>query len=464
MKVTVVGCGYVGLGVGLALAITGHEVLFLDVDEAKVARLEEGSTPFHEPGLEAALRATRGRTGYTTDSRRALDGSEVVLITAGTPPRADGSVDLTYLHQAVESLAQGVSSGGPLVALKSTVPVGTTRKIARLLGELRPAVAWRVAANPEFLRQGHILHDALYPDRIVLGADEPGTADDLERLYRKLIDRDFPRPPFLPGPERPERTVVIRTSPENAELAKYAANAFLAARVSLINEVANICDLLGADVAEVARVVGSDHRLGPHFLEAGVGYGGSCLPKDLAALCHMARQAGYIPHLLEAVAEVNEAQKRFVVRRLEESLGGLAGARVAVLGLAFKPGTADLRGAPSLDLIPLLLAEGAEVRAHDPVAAENARNVLPRGKVELCPTPQDALEGADAAVIVTDWPEYKTLDWRAARGRMRRPVVLDGRNALDPARMAEAGFLYRGVGRATGEMRAYPTIAGAMPE
>ena len=444
--VTVIGCGYVGLSEGLAFALLGHQVRFVDTDRAKVDLLRQGACPFHEPGLQEALGQTRDRTVYTTNYREALTGAEVALIAVGTPPGPDGSADLAQVDQAVRSLAEDVSSPELLVAVKSTVPPWSTRRVARTLGQLRPAVVWRVAANPEFLRQGWALFDALYPSRIVIGATDPATADRLENFHRELIDRRFPRPAFLPEPVRPEPVPVVKTSPENAELGKYAANAFLAARVSLINEIANICDLTGADVTEVARTVGLDPRIGPDFLEAGLGYGGSCLPKDTLALCRAAEKAGYVPNLLRAVMEVNERQRETAIRRLGQILGGLAEARVAVLGLAFKPGTADLRGAPSLDLIARLLKEGAQVRAHDPEAVEAAREHLPP-EVRLYPSVAQALEGADAALLVTAWPEYRALDWVRLRERMRRPVVFDGRNALDPGHLTAAALAYYGVGR-----------------
>ncbi len=444
--VTVVGCGYVGLGVGLALALLGHRVSFVDTDRSKVALLRRGRTPFYEPGLEETVRRAADRTTYTADYREALARSDTALIAVGTPPDPDGSANLAQIDQAVRSLAENVSSAELLVAIKSTVPPGTARRVALMLGRLRPGVAWHVAANPEFLRQGWALFDALYPSRIVIGAADPATADRLEMLYRRLVDRDFPRPSFLPEPERPGPVPVIKTSPETAELSKYAANAFLAARVSLINEIANICDLAEADVTEVARTVGLDPRIGPDFLEAGLGYGGGCLPKDTLALCRAAEEAGYVPGLLRAVGEVNDRQRETAILRLGQILGGLAEARVAVLGLAFKPGTADLRGAPSLDMITRLLKEGAQVRAHDPVAIEAARERLPPG-VRFCPSVGQALQGADVALLVTAWPEYRTLDWPKLRERMRRPVVFDGRNALDPGQVIAAGLAYYGVGR-----------------
>lgn len=465
MKVAVIGCGYVGLGTGLALALTGHEVAFVDLDEAKVSRLARGRAPFYEPGLEEALHAVTDRARFTTDYRRALDGAEVGLIAVGTPPRPDGTADFSFVRKAAEGLAGNAAGGELLVAVKSTVPPGTTRAVAGWLERRRPDVTWRVAANPEFLRQGHVLEDSLYPLRLVFGADQAETAERLERLYGELISGDFPAPPFVARPDRseaprgpalPEAVPVFRTSPETAELAKYATNAFLAARVSLINEIANLCDRVGADVVAVAGVVGSDPRIGPRFLEAGLGYGGSCLPKDVLTLCRLAERAGYAPRLLPAVHRVNAAQPGRIIARLERLLGGLGDTRIAVLGLSFKPGTADLRGAPSLALVSGLVAKGAEVRVHDPVALAGARGILPAGVVR-CRLPGQAFTAADAVILATEWPEYQNLDWPGLRRRMRRPVLIDCRNALDPVRMTGAGFVYAGVGRGDGGRR----LAGA---
>lgn len=455
MKVVVIGCGYVGLGTGLALALTGHEVAFVDLDEARVSRLARGRAPFYEPGLAEALHAARNRTRFTTDYRQALDRAEASFIAVGTPPTPEGAADLSFLRKAADGLAENAAGGGLLVAVKSTVPPGTTRALAGRLERRRPDVAWQVAANPEFLRQGHVLEDSLYPFRFVVGADRAETADRLERLYGKLIHGDFPTPTFVAGPNPsqpqdsptlPRAVPVFRTSPETAELAKYAANAFLAARISLINEIANICDLVGADVVEVAGVVGSDPRVGPRFLGAGLGYGGSCLPKDVLALCRLAEKVGYAPRLLRAVHRVNADQPGRIIARLDRLLDGLGGTRVALLGLSFKAGTADLRGAPSLGLVSGLVARGAEVRIHDPVALDGVRGILPAG-ASGCASVGRAFTEADAAILATEWPEYQDLDWPGLRRRMCRPVLMDCRNALDPVRMTEAGFVYVGVGR-----------------
>lgn len=464
MKVTIVGAGYVGLGTGLALALTGHHVRFLDTNEDRVTLLRKGIAPFFEPGLEEALKATRSFTRFGTDYRRALADAEVAVLAVGTPSAADGAADLTDFFEAVRRLGDAGGVRPPLVAVKSTVPVGTTREVLRMLGgspgRRRPDIIWSVAANPEFLRQGHVILDSLYPARIVIGAFDTRAADILERLYGRIIARDFRWPSFAdtppaPGlrsahgePPRPGPVPVFRMSPENAELAKYAVNAFLAAKVSLINEIANIAEGVGADVTEVARVVGSDPRVGPHFLEAGLGFGGRCLPKDLLALCRLAERVGYNPRLLHAVGMVNDGQRERVVERLESLLGGLEGAEVAILGLAFKPGTADLGQSPSLDLVERLVEKGALVRAHDPVAVAGGRDeVSDSGRVRFCGSVSEALCGADAALLATAWPEYRDFDWPAVRAKMRRPVVLDGRNFLSPARLVQAGFVYRGIGR-----------------
>ncbi|RIH87288.1 UDP-glucose 6-dehydrogenase TuaD [Calidithermus terrae] len=443
--VTVVGAGYVGLSTAVALALLGHEVRVLDTNAARVEGLKRGEPPFYEPGLAESLAQAAPRLRYTTDPAEAYGGSEVAVVAVGTPPTPAGHADLRYLYQALETLAQHRVG---LVVVKSTVPVGTNQDAKRILG---PGVA--VASNPEFLRQGQALSDTLYPDRILVGAEEEWVFGVLERLYQPLVEQSFEELPWLPRPKalreavaRGYRVPLVRTGLESAELAKYAANAFLATRISFINEIANVAEAVGADIEEVVRAIGLDPRIGPHFLKAGLGYGGSCFPKDTRALAYLAKRGGYDFKLLRAVIEVNQAQRYRLVEKAEAVLGRLTGQTVVLLGLAFKPGTDDLRDAPSLEIAEELLARGARVRATDPKALELAKQILdPR--VETFADPLEALEGADAVLLVTEWPEYRALDWAEVKRRLRRPVVLDGRNALDPRAMEALGYVYQGIGR-----------------
>lgn len=444
-KLTVVGAGYVGLSTAVALALLGREVRVLDTNLARVEGLRRGEPPFYEPGLAESLAQAAPRLRYTTDPAEAYDGSGIAIVAVGTPPTPAGHADLRYLYQALETLAR---YRVPLAVIKSTVPVGTNREAQRILG---PGVA--VASNPEFLRQGQALSDTLYPDRILVGAEEGWVFGVLERLYRPLLEQSFEELPWLPRPKALRealaggyRVPLVRTGLESAELAKYAANAFLATRISFINEIANVAEAVGADIEEVVRAIGLDPRIGPHFFKAGLGYGGSCFPKDTRALAYLAKRGGYDFKLLRAVIEVNQAQRYRLVEKAEAVLGRLNGQTIALLGLAFKPGTDDLREAPSLEIAEELLARGAHVRATDPKALEQARQLLdPR--VQTFADPLEALEGADAVLLVTEWPEYRALDWAEAKRRLRRAVVLDGRNALDPQAMAALGYVYQGIGR-----------------
>ena len=443
-----------GLANGLALALTGHQVRFLDTDPARIALLARGASPLPEPGFADALALCAGRTVFGTDYAEALAGSEAVLVAVGTPAAPDGRLDLSRLEPAVAEIARSAPGPRMLVVIKATVPPGTTREVGRKLERLRPSVRWRVVFNPEFLREGRALWDALHPSRFVVGYTEPDAAEEVQRLYRPILEarpgapvpEPAPPPGSAAGRPAPAPVPVVLTTPESAELGKLAANAFLAARVSLINEVADLCDVARADVADVAKIVGLDPRLGPDFLEAGLGYGGGCLPKDVVALGRLSRSAGLDPVLLDAVAQVNERRKDTAVRLLRELTGGLEAARVAILGLAYKPGTADLRGSPGVELAARLASEGALVRAHDPAAAREAAGSLPPA-VRTVSSPSEALEGADAAVLTTAWPEYVALDWTRLRRRMRRPIVLDGRNALDRDVLVAAGFVYLAFGR-----------------
>ena len=420
-KVAVFGAGYVGLVTGVCLADLGHEVVVRDILPDRIEALGRGEVPIYEPGLEELLVRNRDRIRFTTDVGEAVGEAAFVYVAVGTPPTYSGDADLSSVWTVIDELPQ--VERRVIVAMKSTVPVGTGEKIRHRLDD-RGLGQVGYVSNPEFTAEGTAVRDFMHPDRTVVGAFEDADADAVVELHRGI---DAP---------------VVRCDVASAEMIKLAANAFLTTRISFINEIANLCELVGADVIEVANGIGLDHRLGPHFLRAGVGFGGSCFPKDVTALKQLAGNSGYHFQLLSAVIEVNELQKRRVLGKLQHHLGSLRGKTIALLGLAFKPNTDDTREAPSLVLAGRLLAEGADVRAWDPVARPDGLQ-----GVDQRATVAEALAGADAAVLVTEWPELAETEWAALAATMRTPVFVDGRNMLDPGAMREAGFAYEGIGR-----------------
>jgi len=413
----------VGLVTAACFAELGHRVIAVDIDAAKVDALSRGQVPIHEPGIEELLERNRERLRFTTEWAEALEGARLLFCCVDTPPTYSGDADLSRV-QAVMSQLRG--DGDHALVMKSTVPAGTGRAIRREA----PKLAY--VSCPEFLKEGSAVDDFLHPDRVVVGVDggDGWAADGVEEIYRPL------------GGE------LVRTDVASAEMIKLASNAFLATKISFVNEIANVCEEVGADVSEVARGMGLDQRIGPSFLRAGIGYGGSCFPKDVSALKQLAGNTGYHFQLLTAVIEVNELQKRRVMKKLEKHLGSLVGKRVALLGLAFKPDTDDMREATSLVLASRLQGEGASVSGYDPVAERPAQELLP--SVEFCDSPEQALEGADAAILVTEWPEFAELDWASLAKRMANPLLIDGRNFLDPEKLRAAGFAYEGIGRPNG--------------
>jgi UDPglucose 6-dehydrogenase len=419
----VIGVGWVGLVTASCFAELGHEVIAMDIDAGKISRLQAGEAPIHEPGIENLLERNRERLRFTTEVGEVLDSARLLFCCVDTPPTYSGDADLSRVHAVVAELAGDTSHA---LVMKSTVPAGTGAAIRREVPDLA------YVSCPEFLKEGTAVDDFIHPDRVVIGADpaDKWAADEVEAIYRPL------------GGE------IVRTDVASAEMIKLAANAFLATKISFINEIANVCEEVGADVTEVARGMGLDQRIGASFLRPGIGYGGSCFPKDTQALKQLAGNTGYHFQLLTAVIEVNELQKRRVMKKLEKHLGSLAGKRVALLGLAFKPNTDDMREASSLVLAARLEGEGARVRAYDPVAEGAARKLLPN--IELCESAASALEGAHAAILVTEWPEFAELDWASLRELMATPLVIDGRNFLDPRRLRQAGFAYEGIGRPNG--------------
>jgi len=424
--VGVIGVGWVGLVTAACFAELGHPVIARDIVPEKVEALSRGEVAIHEPGLEDLLRRNAERLTFTTDMDELLAKARLLFVCVDTPPTYSGDADLSRVRAVVQELS---SDGGHVLIMKSTVPAGTGESIRREM----PNLAY--VSCPEFLKEGTAVKDFMHPDRVVIGADpgDEAAADAVAALYQPL------------GGE------ILRADVASAEMIKLASNAFLATKISFINEIANVCEEVGADVGQVAKGMGLDERIGSAFLRAGIGYGGSCFPKDVSALKMLAGNTGYHFQLLTAVIEVNELQKRRVVNKLEKHLGSLIGKRVALLGLAFKPDTDDMREASSLVLAARLQGEGAEVVAYDPVAAERASQLL--GSVEMATSALEALEGADAAVLVTEWPEFAELDWAAAAERMARPVMVDGRNFFDPAKLVKAGFEYEGIGRTVNSPR-----------
>ena len=424
MQVAVFGAGYVGLVTGACFADLGHEVVVRDIVADKIEALRAGKVPIHESGLAELLERNAGRLRFTTDVTEAVDGADVVYIAVGTPPTYSGDADLSAVWTVVDELPQ--VDRRIVVAMKSTVPVGTGRSIRHRLDDRGLANVGYVS-NPEFTAEGTAVQDFMHPDRIVIGAFDVDDGDVVAKLHE--------------GVDAP----VVRCDVPSAEMIKLAANAALVTRISFINEIANVCEATGADVTTVAEGIGLDRRIGPAFLRAGIGYGGSCFPKDSLALKQLAANSGYNFQLLNAVIEVNELQKRRVIGKLERRLGPLRGKRIALLGLAFKPNTDDTREAPAFVLAGRLLAEGADVVVWDPVARANGVH-----GVEQVGSVAEAVAGADAAVLVTEWPELAELDWASLAATMGSAVLVDGRNMLDPATMRAAGFTYDAIGRAAG--------------
>jgi UDPglucose 6-dehydrogenase len=423
-RIAIFGAGYVGLVTGACFADLGHDVVIRDVVPERIERLRAGEVPIYEPGLDDVLERNRDRLSFTLDVQEAVSGADFLYVAVGTPPTYSGDADLSAVWTVVDELPDDVP-GRPLVVMKSTVPVGTGARVrARLDARGLGNVGY--VSNPEFTAEGTAVRDFMEPDRIVIGSFVEADGDAVEALHAGI---DAP---------------VVRAEVSSAELIKLAANAFLVTRISFINEIANVCELVGADVTRVAEGIGLDHRLGPHFLRAGLGWGGSCFPKDSLALKQLAANSGYHFQLLNAVIEVNELQMRRVVQKLQQRLGDLRGSTIALLGLAFKPNTDDMREAPSRIIAFRLLAEGAEVRAWDPVARPGDLE-----DVEICDSVLAAVRDADAAVIVTEWPQLRQIATAEVRDAMARPLIVDGRNLLDPAAAAAAGFEYEGLGRPT---------------
>ncbi|HLD94231.1 MAG TPA: UDP-glucose/GDP-mannose dehydrogenase family protein [Anaerolineales bacterium] len=428
-KISVIGVGYVGLVTAACFSDLGNTVIALDVDEKRIAGLKRGEMPIYEPGLKELVQrnVNAGRLVFTTSYQDALKDSEFVFICVGTPSAVDGDADLKYVEAAAKSIAENMQA--PLIVInKSTVPVGTGDWVAEIITEAqsKPIDFW-VVSCPEFLREGSAIADFMSPHRTVLGSLHREAADKVAQLHLPL------------------RAPIVITDLRTAEMIKYASNAFLATKISFINEIADICESLGADVKEVAAGMGFDPRIGKHFLEAGLGYGGSCFPKDVKALAFMAEEMGHEPRVLNSVMTVNSLRRGMMVNRLKNMAGDLNGKTIGLLGLAFKWNTDDMRDAPSVDIAEALSKEGARVRAFDPVAMDAAKEILP--KVEMAKDAYELAEGADALIVVTEWNEFKNLDLERLRDSMRQPLILDGRNIYLPEQMRRLGFTYQGIGR-----------------
>ena len=432
MRVAMIGTGYVGLVSGACFADFGHHVTCVDMDAGKIAALQRNEIPIYEPGLDRLVEtnARQARLDFTTDLKRSVIEADAVFIAVGTPSRrGDGHADLSYVHAAAREIA-GALAGFTVVVTKSTVPVGTSDDVERIIQEARPDAEFAVVSNPEFLREGAAIQDFKHPDRIVIGTDDPRARQVMAELYRPLYLNQAP---------------ILYTGRRTAELIKYAANAFLATKITFINEIADLCEQLGADVQEVARGIGLDNRIGSKFLHAGPGFGGSCLPKDILALVKTAQDQATPLRVVEAVAAVNDARKRAMARKVAAAVGNLRGKTIAILGLTFKPNTDDMREAPSVPLATALQDFGARVRAYDPVGIEQARSVLQ--DVTFCDGPYSCAEGAHAVVIVTEWEQFRALDLDRLKAVMAAPVVIDLRNIYRPEEMVGRGFIYESVGR-----------------
>ena len=428
-QISIIGSGYVGLVSGAAFADLGNDVYCVDINAEKVERMQRGECPIYEPGLPELLARNikAGRIRFTTDYSEAVPSSEFIFICVETPSSSSGEADMRAVRRAAQMIAEHISDGA-IVVNKSTMPIGSGDMVTQIIRESATRdIDFAVVSNPEFLREGSAVHDVLNPDRVVLGSDNRAAAERVSELYGVL-----------------EAPTVI-TDRRSAEMIKYASNSFLATKISFINEIAQICERVGADVTTVARGMGYDQRIGSMFLQAGIGYGGSCFPKDVKALAYMAHEADTHPQLLHAVMEINNDQRRRFVHKLQEHIGDIYGKEIAVWGLSFKQDTDDIRESPSIDIIGMIEQRGGSVRAFDPAAMENASHQLPQTRI--CSTPYDAVEGADALCVVTPWNEFKQANMTRVGELMRQPLLLDGRNLYDPTEMRSLGFTYVGVGR-----------------
>jgi UDPglucose 6-dehydrogenase len=436
MNITIVGTGYVGLVSGAGLADFGMQVMCVDKDAERIDMISKGGIPFYEPGLKELVsrNVKNGRLSFTTDLKMAVDRSLVLFIAVGTPGEGSGEPDLSQLHVVAEELG-GIIDDYKVIVIKSTVPVGTNRRIKEMIqANLARGVNVDVVSNPEFLREGSAIEDFMRPNRVVLGSDSRKALAIIKDIYRPLYLIETP---------------FVISNLETAEIIKYASNAFLATKISFINEVANICESVGADVHQVAKAMGLDKRIGPKFLHPGPGYGGSCFPKDTLAFAHLGKTVGSPMSIVEAVIEVNKAQRLRMVRKAEEALGSLEGKTIGILGLTFKPNTSDVRESPAIDIASTLLSRGASLRAYDPEGMEEFQRLIGDERITYYSTPYDVAQGADALVLLTEWNEFRNLELKKIRSLLKNPLILDLRNIYEPETAAELGFSYIGIGRGT---------------
>ncbi len=454
MKICMCGTGYVGLTTGVGFAYLGHDVTCVDLDKEKIESLKQGKAPFYEPHMDEILGLVKDNLSFSDSYKGSVNCADVVFIAVGTPPLPDGMPDLTTMHQAVKAVGDHIDGDFTLVVNKSTAPIGSAEWVHGVIGKRmqeRHGKAgldrFSIASNPEFLRQGSALQDILYPDRVVVGAENERAAEMLKAMYAPLVHQTFTAPDCLPRPKGFTEVPLIITSLPSAELIKYASNAFLATKVSFINELALLSDRLGADIVEVGRGIGFDKRIGPQFLKSGIGWGGSCFGKDTAALLATADEYGVELPIIAAARKINYEQRKLVIDKLLFELKTMRGKSVGLLGLSFKPETDDMRDAPSLDIIRALAKKGVTVKGHDPVCVEKMKKDHPDLQIEYCDTEAEVFEGSDAVVLVTEWKQYANLPYEELAKSMKHNLLIDGRNFLDPDRMFEAGFRYAGIGR-----------------
>jgi len=452
MKVVIVGTGYVGLTTAVSLAYLGHEVSCVDTNPDIIARLQNGQATIHEPGLERMMSLAWENLSFTTSLADSLAGAAVVIIAVGTPAKSNGDADLSSVEKVAEQIGMLLGAGiGPIIVTKSTVPIGSARRVRTVIDRqlsLRGVeCSYHVASNPEFLREGAAITDTFYPDRIVVGTDDNAATDMLRKLYAPILNQTFAAVEEIVRPTENNLPVLVSTNPTSAELIKYAANSFLAMKISFINEMAGLAEKVGADIKEVTQGIGLDRRIGIRYLEAGLGWGGSCFAKDTHAIVYTAAQYGYPMELIQAAINVNKHQRFTVIEKLQSSLKVLRGATIGIMGLAFKPNTDDLRDAPAIAIIGKLLDLGARVRVYDPIAMGNFSRQYPELSVDCCSGLEELATGCDALVVVTEWPEFASVAWVKIGARMRQRTIVDGRNMLNKARLEKSGFHYQGVGR-----------------
>jgi UDPglucose 6-dehydrogenase len=454
MKVTIIGAGYVGLSTGVTLAYLDHDVTFLDVDSAKIDQLSRGELPIYEPGLKELFFLVKGKLHFTGSYSEAVQNSEVLIIAVGTPNQQNGNPDLSYLHTAAQGIGDNLGEGFTVIVNKSTLPIGSgnlvdvlIRSVFESSKEKKGQGSFEVVSNPEFLREGSALHDSFYPFRVVVGSDSPKALEVLYTLYKPILEQTFRPPQFLPRPEGLGAVPFITTNWASAELIKYAANAFLSVKISFINEVGELAEKVGADITQISKGIGLDPRIGMRFLNAGIGWGGSCFGKDTGALIATGAEYDISMSLVQAAREVNLRQRKHIVDKLLAELKILKGRTVGLLGMAYKPNTDDLRDAPALDIIQRLLERDVKIKVHDPIALERARQELPNLKVVFSDFAEEVFRDSDVVILVTEWPHYRDLPWEKLYPLMRNPLILDGRNFLERERLTRLGFRYLGFGR-----------------